>query len=616
MLPGGPSLNTTDSEDTAVTTQDVAGDILSAALDYAQRLGWFVFPVRGKVPAFVKSWREESTRDPAVIAAWFAGTSGLGVAVDMEKSRLVAVDGDHLDRMSQALWEALSSSSGWTHQGNPERCTWLFTWPADGPVPQARHTWGDVKAGGGYIVLSPSPHPDGYQYTWLNRGSQVPPPLPAVLVPLIAPQTRQEAPESPWSGGEASQAQVEHCEALRARLCASVASAAEGGRNNTLNEAAMALGHYVPHVLGHAGTYGMLLDAALACGLDADEARATIRSGMGAGMRDPQKPQGVLEPFALASTVGNAGDEGPGDWRQTVGMVDWGALWAADEPEREALIPGVWTCGALGTLYSGPGVGKSLLALEWAASLATGQDILGLTVAPRTVLYLDHENDRTLLRERLEAMGFGAGDDLGRLHYSLLGDWEALDTARGGAQLQWAAEQVGADLVVIDTTARVIVGEENQADTFHNLYRHTLRPLKAMGVATMRLDHTGKDAGRGERGSSAKRGDVDLAYALSLTGPETVALHRVKNRLHLEGDDTVMLQRQASPLRHVPVSFDHAQEARIVAMVDLLDKIGFAPDSTSRRDAQAALKASGHGVGKGTTLDQALLRRALREAAG
>ena len=66
---------------------------------------------------------------------------------------------------------------------------------------------------------------------------------------------------------------------------------------------------------------------------------------------------------------------------------------------------------------------------------------------------------------------------------------------------------------MIDTTSRVIAGEEDRADTFLALYRHTMRPLKAAGVAVIRFDHAGKDLAKGERGSSAKPGRSSAAHS-------------------------------------------------------------------------------------------------------
>jgi phage/plasmid-associated DNA primase len=70
-----------------------------------------------------------------------------------------------------------------------------------------------------------------------------------------------------------------------------VAGASEGARNNRLNEAALKLGHYVgAGILSRSGVESELLKAATASGLSEAESRATIRSGIEAGIAEPKKP--------------------------------------------------------------------------------------------------------------------------------------------------------------------------------------------------------------------------------------------------------------------------------------------------------------------------------------
>ena len=276
------------------------------------------------------------------------------------------------------------------------------------------------------------------------------------------------------------------------------------------------------------------------------------------------------------------------------GYLNWQQLWDTDHEDREELIPGIWTVGAGGSIYSPAGAGKSLLGLEWACCLALGQPILDQPTTPRTILYIDLENDEQLIRERLDDLDLHAVP-IPNLHYSLLGDWPPLDTEAGGKALLAEATRIKADLIIIDTTSRVISGEENNADTFLALFRHTMRPLKAAGIAVIRFDHAGKNLDKGERGSSAKRSDVDLTYRLTLTGENTVALKREKNRLHLTGPETLHLERLEDPLRHVIRDKDIAHERKVADLIALLDQYDV-PTQASRRTTRATLKHYGHKV--------------------
>ena len=324
----------------------------------------------------------------------------------------------------------------------------------------------------------------------------------------------------------------------------------------------------------------------------------------------------VLE--AIAAGRGSGAGEpvtgpAPIDEANPKGYVEWGAFWADEVIDREPLIPQIVPRGGSAVIFSTAGVGKSLVMLDWAVQLVTGGEILGEPVGPVPVLYVDLEQDRTLVRERLEALGVGPETDLSRLHYSLLGDWAPMDTPEGGAVLVAEAERLGAALVVIDTASRVIHGGENDADTWLGFYRSTGRLLKAAGISLVRLDHAGKDPSKGARGSSAKDGDVDQVYLLSVPGAaDRVDLKRTKNRLHLDTPDLIAMKREQDPLRHVHQNVDYAKEAAIWGVMEALDDADAAVD-ISRRDAAALLRGRGVKV-RNADLGAAVKRRRVQAA--
>ena len=197
--------------------------------------------------------------------------------------------------------------------------------------------------------------------------------------------------------------------------------------------------------------------------------------------------------------------------------VDWHAAWDAKPDEIQWLIEPLIEAGQSVALYAVPGTGKSLIALECAAALAAGRPVLGNPARdPVTVLYIDVENRQPSLVERLQALGYKAAD-LDRLILYSFPSIAALDTFAGGQQVLALAITAGAAIVIIDTTSRVVAGKENDADTYLAFYRHSVIPLRARGIALLRLDHPGKDVTRGTRGSSAKKGDVDSEWLLSKT---------------------------------------------------------------------------------------------------
>lgn len=274
--------------------------------------------------------------------------------------------------------------------------------------------------------------------------------------------------------------------------------------------------------------------------------------------------------------------------------VDWRALWERAPEDIPWLCEPLIAAGRLVAIYSPPKVGKSLVTLEIAAALAAGRPVLGNPPRdPMNVVYVDLENSGEDIHERLSAMGY-TPDDLGNLLYFSFPSLPALDSARGGRHLLALAVAHRADLVVIDTVSRTIQGSENDADTFHALYRHALAPLKGRGVAVLRLDHSGKDPEQGQRGSSAKASDVDAVWMLVKRSETSLYLRRQESRSP-HGADLVQLVRRTHPLRHEVLGHEAVDDGPVVELAAVLDGLGL-PPTAGRERARAALAAAGHRV--------------------
>jgi RecA-family ATPase len=197
--------------------------------------------------------------------------------------------------------------------------------------------------------------------------------------------------------------------------------------------------------------------------------------------------------------------------------------------------------------FSEAKAGKSLLWLEISAALCMGREVLGNPPRPPVrVLYIDKENTRKDIRERLSKMGY-EGELFENFFYYLFPDISYLDTEQGGRELFALAKFHEVDFVVLDTTSRVVEGSENENDTYHYFYQHTGVRLKADGIGLVRLDHAGKDFARGMRGASSKTTDVDDVWSLTIEDSgNTVVLHRTMTRTN-HGDSDVTLSRKDEP---------------------------------------------------------------------
>jgi hypothetical protein len=167
-----------------------------------------------------------------------------------------------------------------------------------------------------------------------------------------------------------------------------------------------------------------------------------------------------------------------------------------------------------------------------------------------------------------------------------------LDTCAGGRKLALECERYEPKLIVLDTISRFVEGKEDSADTWRNLYTHTMVPLRRQNRAVLRLDHQGHDSSKGARGSSAKRDDVDVAWILKRSG-NNVTLIRDKGR-SLAHPEKVTLRRHTNPTCHLPV----VAEGKQAECVEALDRLKV-PLHTSRDDAAKLLRDNGYKVRTG-----------------
>lgn len=280
--------------------------------------------------------------------------------------------------------------------------------------------------------------------------------------------------------------------------------------------------------------------------------------------------------------------------RRTFPLVDWHALWK-DNSEEEWILEPLLPARRLIALYSPPKVGKSLLMLEIAVAVSKGEEALG-TKPDRAyrVLYVDFENDpRGDVRERLDAMGYGPAD-LDNLCYLSFPTMRGLDSEAGSLELLACVEEYGCEVVVIDTVSRSVGGEENENDTWLRFYRHTGLKMKQAGVAMIRLDHTGKDETKGQRGGSAKVGDVDAVWKLTRASDETFKLTCEANRMPVAEKEIVLVRLETPVLRHKVEGsgWRAVSDAQVKDAIRYMDEAGL-PLNAGREQARLVCRNAG-----------------------
>lgn len=179
------------------------------------------------------------------------------------------------------------------------------------------------------------------------------------------------------------------------------------------------------------------------------------------------------------------------------------------------LADGILPANSLAALYGAPGSGKSFVALDLACSITTGVGWMGRTTGRGRSLYLAAEG-LAGLPQRLRAWKRAHGYTDRRLGVGfvttavdLMRPETAVRVVETAAQLQQARGGGGAvQLVVIDTLARSMIGDENATLDMSRVVAHADAIRTGSGAAVLLVHHTRKESDL-ERGSSALRGAVD-----------------------------------------------------------------------------------------------------------
>jgi hypothetical protein len=242
-----------------------------------------------------------------------------------------------------------------------------------------------------------------------------------------------------------------------------------------------------------------------------------------------------------------------------------------DMPKPEPLIDNVLDQGTVALLYGHWGTYKSFVALDWAASVATGRAWQGRDVQRRRALYVAAEGAFGL-SARVNAWESGWGTLIGDQDLVILPEPVNLTAPAEVNGLIELIEWAGYGFVVLDTLARCMVGGEENSARDCGVVIDVLTRLRAAtpggkGCVTG-VHHTGKDA-KTFRGSSAFEAGADTVYSCTVEDG-TVTLNREKRkdgppddthklRLQLIGDSGVMAAH------HIAV--DRGERANLLLML-------------------------------------------------
>lgn len=185
--------------------------------------------------------------------------------------------------------------------------------------------------------------------------------------------------------------------------------------------------------------------------------------------------------------------------------------------EIDWLIKNYITSDSLTCLFAQPGSGKSVLALDWAARIASGDEWYGCRVKQGTVAYIAGEGTYGLVR-RLQAWQIDNDISLKNSPLYLSSASAPIDTVEGLDEVITAIDATGSTprLIVLDTLARSISGNENDSEAMNAFIAacDTLRH-RYQGASILIVHHTGHSVTDRARGSSVLNAAMDTSYSLT-----------------------------------------------------------------------------------------------------
>ncbi len=190
------------------------------------------------------------------------------------------------------------------------------------------------------------------------------------------------------------------------------------------------------------------------------------------------------------------------------------------------LIDGYLLPRSTSGMFGGPTVGKSLMAIDWSACIATGRPWNGHATTQGPVIYIAGEGHFGIKRRvKAWAHHHKCEPELAAAPLFVSDTGAALTERSSVAEVFAAVDAIAGDngkpvLVVIDTLHRNMgPGDENSAQDIGALFRSLDQIRERYGCAVLVVHHSGHVAKDRARGSSSIQAALDIEFALTTTVP-------------------------------------------------------------------------------------------------
>ena len=268
----------------------------SKAACAAAKAEFRVFPIRpaSKVPA-IKGWKKKATRQKDKVDTFWTAhpDANIGIVTGGAWLFVLDVDGDEGRQSLAALRQEHGSIPETVMVRTPRGKHYYFR--ADESIPNNAGRLGpglDGRGDGGYVIGAGSVGQNGKQYRYAKGHSPDDveiAEMPAWLIARLRQEPRREGGSSDSFRIDAGMPSAYAASALQDEADA-VRGAPKGTRNDRLNSAAFSMGQLVgAGEICRAEVEAALSEAALAAGLEADEIKPTIESGLAGGRNHPRQ---------------------------------------------------------------------------------------------------------------------------------------------------------------------------------------------------------------------------------------------------------------------------------------------------------------------------------------
>lgn len=539
---------------------------LGAALEYA-KAGWPVFPCSPatKQPYTPNGFKAATTDTKQIIDWWSKYPYAMIGVPTGSASGVWVLDIDAKPDANGAVELAKLK------QANGDLPTTLIaSTPSGGLHYYFRHVDGiknrgnfapsiDVRGEGGYVIAPGSVRSDGCCYDWKSKGATIAN-APSWLLRLIKRPKHTSAEHTATRTRNPTYSNA----ALTKELQKLVGTTTN--RNNQLNDSAMALGQLVgAGEISRHDAEERLFGAAVANGYVSKDgeaaARATIKSGLDAGERQPRDiPESDADglpdadPVWMKNWLAHLRARTANDNRR------FQTTWFDEVNQsvvKEEILKGVLGAGEFSVIVAKPGTAKSVLMADIGCHIAADLDWHGREVKQGLVVFFAAERKK-LTERRIAAWRKTHGVTNipfvvvgGKLDLTTgLADANALATAIAEFEQKCGHSCV---LIILDTVTRTFgPGDQHQSKDMTKYIRSVDLLNRATGAHIAAIHHSPWSDDRG-KGAIDLDGAVDVSFVVNASGSGSAKRFTFSCTGANDGEEGVVTTFK---LEGVPLGFD------------------------------------------------------------